>query len=45
MIYMAWKGMDNDEGIYWSRFDGSTWAPQQNVPGVGTSARLGLANV
>lgn len=36
-LYMAWKGMDNDPGIYWSHFDGAQWAPQRQVSGVGTS--------
>jgi hypothetical protein len=37
MLYLTWKGMDDDEGLYWSTFDGHRWAPQRKVPGVGTS--------
>jgi hypothetical protein len=40
---MAWKGIDNDQGIWFSSFDGSNWAPQQNVSGVGTSVGPSLA--
>jgi hypothetical protein len=37
-LYMAWKGIDGDAGIYVSTNTGdSTWQPQQRVPGVGTS--------
>lgn len=36
---MAWKGIDGDSGIYVSTFTGGGWAPQNNVGGVGTSAR------
>jgi hypothetical protein len=28
--------MSADEGIYFSSFNGSTWAPQQQILGVGT---------
>jgi hypothetical protein len=40
LIHMAWKGIDNDQGIYFMRFDGN---PQQNVSGVGTSVGPALA--
>ncbi|MCB1885774.1 MAG: matrixin family metalloprotease [Geminicoccaceae bacterium] len=42
-LFMAWKGSRDDQGIYWSRNDGSGWAPQSNVRGVGTSARPAVA--
>lgn len=33
-LYMAWRGADLDERIYWSSTtDGSTWAKQQCIPG------------
>jgi len=41
-LYMAWKGMEFDDRIFWSRFDGSNWAPQQSVPGIGTSSGVAL---
>jgi hypothetical protein len=40
LIHMAWKGIDNDQGIYFIKFDGN---PQQLVPGVGTSVGPSLA--
>src|SRR5215213_3832056 len=37
-LFMAWKGVQNDSGIYWSHTeDGTSWAPQRRVVGVGTS--------
>jgi hypothetical protein len=42
-LYAAWKGMDNDQDIYWSSFDGTSWSAQHKVPGVGTSVRPALA--
>ena len=45
-LYAAWKGINNDSGIYWSSFDGAHWAGQQRIGGVGTSLgpALGVAN-
>ena len=43
-LYLAWKGEGNGTGIWWSKFDGSSWAPQQRVPNVGTSAAPALAD-
>ena len=34
---MAWKGLAGDQGLYWSRFDGGGWIPQQRVSDVGSS--------
>jgi len=42
-LYMAWKGIEHDQRIFWSNFDGSTWAAQQFVAGVGTSCGPSLA--
>jgi Pro-kumamolisin, activation domain len=42
-LTMAWKGIERDERIFWSAFDGTSWAPQQAVPGIGTSAGAELA--
>jgi Papain-like cysteine protease AvrRpt2 len=36
-LYAAWKGINDDQGIYWASCDGSNWGPQHNIPGVGTS--------
>jgi hypothetical protein len=36
-LYMVWKGAGNDQGIWWTSFDGSKWQAQSKVPGVGTS--------
>jgi hypothetical protein len=41
-LYMAWRGV-SDQNIFFSRFDGSNWLPQNTVPGVGTSATPALA--
>ena len=38
-LFMAWKGVNDDQRIFFSSFDGNHWAPQQAVPGVGTSFR------
>ncbi|PCE30460.1 hypothetical protein BZL54_20850 [Burkholderia ubonensis subsp. mesacidophila] len=40
---MAWKGVEGDQGIWFSTFDGNGWAPQQNIAGVGTSVGPALA--
>jgi hypothetical protein len=37
-LYAVWKGMYGDERIWWTTYSG--WAPQQVVPGVGTSTDL-----
>ena len=37
-LYMAWKGMERDDRIFWSAFDGKSWAAQQHVTGVSKSA-------
>ncbi|HXI71878.1 MAG TPA: matrixin family metalloprotease [Verrucomicrobiae bacterium] len=36
-LYMAWKGVSGDSGIYWSQFTGSGWLPQEQIQGVGSS--------
>ena len=40
---MTWKGAGGDQDIYWSQFDGTSWATQQRVNGVGTSTGPALA--
>jgi hypothetical protein len=43
-LYMAWKGSDGDQRIWWSNFDGNHWAAQQSVPApVATSVKPSLA--
>jgi hypothetical protein len=42
-MYIAWKGVDGDSTLYWSRFDGSNWAPLQPIFGRGTSRGPALA--
>src|SRR5262249_39570096 len=32
-LYAMWKGAGTDQGLYYSSFDGSQWAPQQLIPG------------
>jgi Pro-kumamolisin, activation domain len=39
-LYIAWK---EEEQVFWSSFDNSTWAPAQQVPGAETSAGASLA--
>ncbi|RYI04236.1 MAG: matrixin family metalloprotease, partial [Acetobacteraceae bacterium] len=43
-LIMAWKGVGDDQGIYWTRNLGNGWEGQRNVGGVGTSAAPALAN-
>lgn len=42
-LFMAWKGMEFDDRIFWSTFNGTSWAPQKLVPNVGTSSGVALA--
>ncbi len=42
-LYMAWKGMEFDDTIWWTTFDGTNWAAQQQVPGVLSSSGVTLA--
>lgn len=44
-LLMAWKGLPGDQGLYWSRDNGTGWQPQQRILGVGSSTRPALANV
>jgi hypothetical protein len=37
LLYKAWKGIEGDEDIWFTTYDGSNWALQQNVSGVGSS--------
>ena len=42
-LYMAWKGIEHDQRIWFSSFNGAAWAPQQFVGGVATSCGVSLA--
>jgi hypothetical protein len=42
-LYMVWKGIQRDDRVFYSSFDGNAWAPQQQVPGIGSSTGVGLA--
>jgi hypothetical protein len=45
-LYVAWKGIPGDEGIWWTTTtNGTTWAAQQHVANVGTSAGPALATL
>ncbi len=36
IIFAAWRGSDDDAGIYWSTFNEDGWASQQRINGVST---------
>lgn len=42
-LYMAWKGIECDDRIFWSVFNGLSWTPQQTVPGIGSGSGVSLA--
>lgn len=42
-LYMGWKGMERDDRIFSSSFNGNAWTPQQLVAGIGTSSGVSLA--
>jgi hypothetical protein len=42
-LYAAWKGTDAANALWYSSFDGSSWAPQAQIPGVGSSVGPSLA--
>jgi kumamolisin len=42
-LFMAWKGIEFDERIFFTTYNGSTWAPQTQVANTGTSAGVSLA--
>jgi hypothetical protein len=41
-LYMMWYGINND-GIFWSSFDGSSWSVQNRYDKPGTRKKLALA--
>ena len=44
-LYMAWKGIPGDEGIYWNTGNGTTWTAQQHLANAGTSSGPALATL
>lgn len=42
-LYMAWKGMERDDRIFYSSLNGTSWAAQTMVSGVATSSGVALA--
>ena len=42
-LFMAWKGIERDDRVFFSSFDGQTWAPQKMIPGIGSSSGMALA--
>jgi len=36
-LHMTWKGVTGDDRVWHSSFNGSTWAPQQQIVGIGTN--------
>ncbi|WP_236706145.1 hypothetical protein [Frankia sp. ACN1ag] len=36
LLYMAWKGSGGDQGLYWTTYDGHTWAQPRPFPGGST---------
>jgi hypothetical protein len=42
-LYAVWKGESGDQGIYFSTFNGTSWAAQKAIPNVGTSVGAGVA--
>ncbi|MEP7340892.1 MAG: matrixin family metalloprotease [Acidobacteriota bacterium] len=42
-LFMAWKGADDDQSLYWSRNDGPGWLAQSQVEDVGSSCRPAVA--
>lgn len=44
-LYMAWKGIPGDEGLYWNTGNGTTWTAQQHIANAGTSSGPALATL
>jgi hypothetical protein len=42
-LWMVWKGIERDDRVFFSSLNGNTWAPQQQVPGIGSSTGTALA--
>ena len=44
-LFMAWRGVPDDDGLYWSRNLGAGFEPQHPIPGTGSSHRPSVANL
>jgi hypothetical protein len=42
-LVMVWKGIDNNQDVWFTTYDGSSWAPQSPVPGIGTNSGVSLS--
>jgi kumamolisin len=42
-LFMAWKGIEFDERLWFTSYNGASWAAQQQIPGVWSSTGPALA--
>lgn len=42
-LYAAWKGKGGDETLWFTAFNGTSWAAQQQIPGTGSSVGPAIA--
>jgi kumamolisin len=42
-LFMGWKGIEFDDRLWWTTYNGSAWAPQSEIPGVAGSAGVAFA--
>ncbi|GAC1306076.1 MAG: hypothetical protein NVSMB24_15960 [Mucilaginibacter sp.] len=42
-LMMSWKGIERDERIFTSHFNGASWSPQQLIPNIATSSGVSMA--
>ncbi|MFE1871807.1 matrixin family metalloprotease, partial [Streptomyces sp. NPDC059496] len=42
-LLMAWRGIPDDDGLYWSMDDGTGWTAPNSIPDVGSNDRPSLA--
>jgi hypothetical protein len=42
-LIKVWRGINNDQSIWWSYYDGANWSPQMRIPGRGTLTSPALA--
>ncbi len=42
-LYMIWKGVERDDRVFFSSFNGNSWVPQRQVPGILSSTGVALA--
>jgi hypothetical protein len=43
-LYLAWKGIERDDRMFYSSYDGTAWTPQALIPGTGSSAGPALTS-